>query len=393
MVPLADRVNRVKPSLTLVITAKAAELKRAGKDIISLGAGEPDFDTPDHIKAAGIKAIQSGQTRYTAVDGTPELKEAIIAKFKRDNKIDYAANQILVSSGGKQSFFNLCQAILNDGDEVIIPAPYWVSYPDMALLAGGEPVIIEAGIAQGFKITPEQLAAAITPKTKLVVINSPSNPTGAVYTADELKALGEVLKQHPQIVIASDDMYEHILLTDTPFTNILEVCPELYDRTVVLNGVSKAYSMTGWRIGYAGGPVEVIAGMRKVQSQSTSNPCSISQVASVEALNGSQECIQTMLVEFKKRHEFVVERVNQIPGFKCIRAAGAFYAFMDISEAMQMKGFASDTDFATALLEEKLVAAVPGSGFGADKHLRISFATSMENLVNALDRIDAFMKG
>ncbi|WP_178861457.1 pyridoxal phosphate-dependent aminotransferase [Thiomicrorhabdus cannonii] len=393
MVPLADRVNRVKPSLTLVITAKAAELKRAGKDIISLGAGEPDFDTPEHIKAAGIKAIQSGQTRYTAVDGTPELKEAIIAKFKRDNNIDYAANQILVSSGGKQSFFNLCQAVLNDGDEVIIPAPYWVSYPDMALLAGGEPVIIEAGIAQGFKITPAQLAAAITPKTKIVVINSPSNPTGAVYTADELQALGEVLKQHPQIVIASDDMYEHILLTDTPFTNILEVCPELYDRTVVLNGVSKAYSMTGWRIGYAGGPVEVIAGMRKVQSQSTSNPCSISQAASVEALNGSQECIQTMLVEFKKRHEFVVERVNQIPGFKCIRAAGAFYAFMDISEAMQMKGFASDTDFATALLEEKLVAAVPGSGFGADRHLRISFATSMENLVNALDRIDAFMKG
>ncbi|MDG6777393.1 pyridoxal phosphate-dependent aminotransferase [Thiomicrorhabdus sp. zzn3] len=392
MATLSDRVNRVKPSLTLVITAKAAELKRAGKDIISLGAGEPDFDTPDHIKAAGIKAIQEGQTRYTAVDGTPELKEAIIAKFKRDNHLEYAANQILVSSGGKQSFFNLCQAVLNDGDEVIIPAPYWVSYPDMALLAGGVPVIVEAGIDQGFKITPEQLQAAITANTRMVVINSPSNPTGAVYSADELKALGEVLKQHPDVIIASDDMYEHILLGDMPFTNILEVCPELYDRTVVMNGVSKAYSMTGWRIGYAGGPADIITGMRKVQSQSTSNPCSISQAASVEALNGSQACIQTMLAEFKKRHEYVVERVNQIPGFKCIHADGAFYAFMDISEAMRIKGFETDTDFASALLEEQLVAAVPGSGFGADKHLRISFATSMENLVNALDRMNAFMK-
>ncbi|MDX1347425.1 MAG: pyridoxal phosphate-dependent aminotransferase [Thiomicrorhabdus chilensis] len=392
MVTLSDRVNRVKPSLTLVITAKAAELKRAGKDIISLGAGEPDFDTPEHIKAAGIRAIEGGQTRYTAVDGTPELKEAIQAKFKRDNNLNYEANQILVSSGGKQSFFNLCQAVLNDGDQVVIPAPYWVSYPDMALLAGGEPVIVEAGIEQGFKISAQQLSETITEKTKMVVINSPSNPTGAVYTVEELKALGEVLKQHPDIIIASDDMYEHILLGDTPFTNILEVCPELTDRTVVMNGVSKAYSMTGWRIGYAGGPVDIITGMRKVQSQSTSNPCSISQAASVEALNGSQECIQTMLVEFKKRHTFVVERVNQIPGFKCIHADGAFYAFMDISEAMKLKGFETDADFATALLEEKQVAAVPGSGFGADKHLRISFATSMENLVNALDRIDAFMK-
>jgi aspartate aminotransferase len=392
MTSLSDRVNRVKPSLTLVITAKAAELKRAGKDIISLGAGEPDFDTPEHIKAAGIAAIQNGQTRYTAVDGTPELKEAIRAKFKRDNQLDFAMNQILVSSGGKQSFFNLCQAVLNDGDEVIIPAPYWVSYPDMALLAGGEPVIIEANIEQGFKITAQQLQAAITAKTKIVVINSPSNPTGAIYSADELKALADVLLGYPDILIASDDMYEHILLTDLPFTNILQVCPELTPRTIVLNGVSKAYSMTGWRIGYAGGPVEIIAGMRTVQSQSTSNPCSISQAASVEALNGSQDCIQTMLVEFKKRNEFVTERVNQIPGFKCIKADGAFYAFMDISEAMRLKGFATDSEFANALLEQQLVAAVPGSGFGADKHLRISFATSMQNLVNALDRMEAFMQ-
>ncbi len=389
---LSNRVNRVKPSLTLVITAKAAELKRAGKDIISLGAGEPDFDTPDHIKAAGIHAIENGQTRYTAVDGTPELKDAIIAKFKRDNHLNFAADQILVSSGGKQSFYNLCQGILDDGDEVIIPAPYWVSYPDMALLAGGEPIIIEAGIEQGFKITASQLEAAITPKTKLVVINSPSNPTGAVYTPEELKALGEVLTKHPDILIASDDMYEHILLTDTPFTNILEVCPELTDRTVVMNGVSKAYSMTGWRIGYAGGPKDIIAAMRKVQSQSTSNPCSISQAASVEALNGDQGCIQTMLVEFKKRHDFVVERINQIPGFKCIPAAGAFYAFMDVRDAMKQKGFETDADFATAILEEVDVAAVPGSGFGAEGYLRISFATSMDNLVNALDRIDGFMQ-
>jgi len=391
MANLSDRVNRVKPSLTLVITAKTQELKRAGKDIISLGAGEPDFDTPEHIKAAGIAAIQNGQTRYTAVDGTADLKEAIIAKFKRDNGLDYQMNQILVSSGGKQSFYNLCQAVLNDGDEVIIPAPYWVSYPDMALLAGGEPVVIEADIEQGFKITAAQLEAAITPKTKMLVLNSPSNPTGAVYTASELKAIGDVLVKHPNIIIASDDMYEHIMLSDVKFTNLLEVSPELYDRTIVMNGVSKAYSMTGWRIGYAGGPVELIAGMRKVQSQSTSNPCSISQAAAVEALNGPQECIQTMLVEFKKRHLYVVDRINALPGFKCIHADGAFYAFMDITEAMQIKGYKTDTDFVAALLDQKLVAAVPGSAFGADNHMRFSFATSMENLTNALDRIEAFM--
>ncbi len=391
MAQLSDRVNRVKPSLTLVITAKAQELKRAGKDIISLGAGEPDFDTPDHIKAAGIAAIENGETRYTAVDGTADIKEAIIAKFKRDNGLDYGMNQILVSSGGKQSFYNLCQAALNDGDEVIIPAPYWVSYPDMCLLAGAQPVIIQAGIDQGFKITAEQLSAAITKKTRMLALNSPSNPTGAVYSAEELKAIGDVLAKHPEIIIASDDMYEHIMLGDAKFSNILEVCPELYERTVVLNGVSKAYSMTGWRIGYAGGPVDLIAGMRKVQSQSTSNPCSISQAAAVEALNGSQECIQTMLVEFKKRHQYVVDRINSFEGFKCIFADGAFYAFMDISGAMQAKGYATDAEFVEALLEQQLVAAVPGSAFGANNHMRFSFATRMENLVKALDRVEAFM--
>ena len=392
MTRLSKRVNRVKPSLTLIITAKSAELKQAGKDIISLGAGEPDFGTPEHIKTAGIKAIESEKTRYTAVDGIPELKDAIIAKFKRDNRLSYQANQILVSSGGKQSFYNLCQAVLNDGDEVIIPAPYWVSYPDMALLAGGEPVIVEAGIEQGFKITAKQLAGAITSKTKLLVLNSPSNPTGAIYSAEELKQIGNILVKHPNIIIASDDMYEHIILREKTFTNILEVSPELADRTIVMNGVSKAYSMTGWRIGYAAGPVDLIAAMRKVQSQSTSNPCSISQYASVEALNGSQECIQTMLTQFKKRHLFVVERINQIPGFKCIHADGAFYAFMNVEKAMQQKGFTTDADMATAILEQVEVAVVPGSAFGADKHLRISFATSMDNLINALDRIESFMQ-
>ncbi|UQB42724.1 pyridoxal phosphate-dependent aminotransferase [Thiomicrospira microaerophila] len=392
MALLSDRVNRVKPSLTLVISAKAGELKRAGKDIISLGAGEPDFDTPEHIKTAGIQAIQQGQTRYTAVDGTTELKQAIQAKFKRDNGLDYELNEILVSSGGKQSFYNLCQAVLNEGDEVIIPAPYWVSYPDMALLAGGEPVIIETGIEQNFKITAEQLSNAITNKTRMVVINSPSNPTGAIYTADELKSLANVLLQHPNILIASDDMYEHIILGEIQFTNILEVCPELKNRTLVLNGVSKAYSMTGWRIGYAGGPAHYIKAMKTVQSQSTSNPCSISQAASVAALNGTQTCIQTMLTAFKERHDFVVKRINQIPGFKCLPADGAFYMFINVSEAMKMKGFETDADLANAILEQVDVAAVPGSGFGAEGYLRISFATSMTLLENALDRIDNFMR-
>lgn len=392
MALLSDRVQRVKPSLTLVISAKAAELKRAGKAIISLGAGEPDFDTPDHIKAAGIHAIQDGQTRYTAVDGIPELKQAIQAKFKRDNGLDYAADEILVSSGGKQSFYNLCQALLNDGDEVIIPAPYWVSYPDMALLAGANPVIIETQIEQNFKITAQQLAAAITPNTRMLVLNSPSNPTGAIYTTQELRAIADLLLDHPNIFIASDDMYEHIILGDVGFTNILEVCPALRDRTLVLNGVSKAYSMTGWRIGYAGGPKAIIKAMKTVQSQSTSNPCSISQAAAVAALNGDQACIQTMLNAFKQRHDFVVQRVNQIPGFKCLPADGAFYMFINVSEAVNIKGLANDAELASAILEHAEVAAVPGSGFGSEGHLRISFATSMAQLEEAFDRIDQFMR-
>jgi len=305
-VQLSNRVQAIKPSPTLAVTNKAAELKAAGQDIIGLGAGEPDFDTPDHIKAAAIEAINAGQTKYTAVDGTPALKKAIIEKFKRDNNLDYEANQILVSSGGKQSFFNLALAILNPGDEVIIPAPYWVSYPDMVLVAEGSPVVLETSADTRFKITPDQLEQAITDRTRLFVINSPSNPSGMAYSMDELKALGDVLKRHPQVMIATDDMYEPILWTGAAFANIVNATPELYDRTFVLNGVSKAYSMTGWRIGYAAGPAKVIGAMKKIQSQSTSNPASISQAAAVAALNGPQDCVKVMVEAFKERHDYLV---------------------------------------------------------------------------------------
>jgi aspartate aminotransferase len=397
-VNLSHRVQAIKPSPTLAVTARAAALKAEGRDIIGLGAGEPDFDTPQPIKDAAIAAINSGFTKYTAVDGTPGLKAAIIAKFKRDNGLDYTPQQILVSCGGKQSFFNLVQAVVNAGDEVIIPAPYWVSYPDIVILADGKPVIVEAGIEQGFKIAPAQLQAAITPRTRLVVINSPSNPTGAVYTADELAALGAVLRQHPQVLIATDDMYEHIRLDDVPFVNILNVCPDLYPRTLVLNGVSKAYSMTGWRIGYCGGPEAIIRAMTNVQSQSTSNPTSISQVAAEAALNGDQTCIAPMLAAFKQRHRFVVDGLNDIPGFKCVDSGGAFYAFPDVREAIArlhaggaIKA-ASDLDFSEYLLLEAGVAVVPGSAFGAAGYIRLSFATSNANLEKALARIAAAMK-
>ena len=310
---LSDRVQRIKPSPTLAITSKAAELRAQGKDIIGLGAGEPDFDTPDHIKQAAIEAINAGKTKYTPVDGTPGLKKAVIDKFKRENGLDYEAGQILVSSGGKQSFFNMALALLNDGDEAIIPAPYWVSYPDMVKVAGGVPVILETDLDSRFKITPQQLEQAITPKTRLFVINSPSNPSGMAYSKEELAALGEVLKKHPDIVIATDDMYEHILWTGQPFVNIVNACPELYDRTVVMNGVSKAYSMTGWRIGYAGGPQKLIAAMKKVQSQSTSNPASISQAAAEAALSGDQQCVKDMVKAFKERHDYVVDAPSSCP--------------------------------------------------------------------------------
>ena len=386
---LSARVQAVKPSPTLAITARAAALRAEGKDVIGLGAGEPDFDTPDHIKAAAIEAINSGKTKYTAVDGTASLKQAIIDKFKRDNGFDYAAEQILVSVGGKQSFYNLAQAILDAGDEVIIPAPYWVSYPDMTLLADGVPVVVECGAETQFKMTPEQLAASITPKTRLFVINSPSNPTGMAYSKDELAALGEVLRQHPHVLIATDDMYEHILWDAGSFVNILNACPDLTDRTMVLNGVSKAYSMTGWRIGYTAGPANIIKAMKKIQSQSTSNPTSISQYAAEAALNGSQQCIADMMVHFKQRHDYVVDRLNKMPGVNCLSTDGTFYVFPSVTGLIDaIDGVNDDLELAEYLIEKAGVALVPGSAFGSPGFARISIATSMENLSNALDRIE-----
>ena len=387
-ITLANRIQRVKPSPTLAVTARVAELRAAGKDIIGLGAGEPDFDTPDHIKAAGIQAIKDGLTRYTAVDGTPTLKKAIIAKFKRDNGLDYAADQILVSCGGKQSFYNLCQAMLNAGDEVIIPAPYWVSYPDMVLLAEAEPVIVPTGVDSHFKISAEQLDAAITSKTRLFVINSPSNPTGVAYSRAELESLGEVLRKHPQVLIATDDMYEHILWSEEPFSNILDACPDLYERTIVLNGVSKVYAMTGWRIGYAGGPADLIKAMKKVQSQSTSNPASISQAAAQAALEGDQSCIKPMIKAFRERHDFVVEALNRIPGVVCLPADGTFYCFPQVQAVIdRLDAVNNDIELAEYLLDNAGVALVPGSAFGAPGYVRISFATSMDILKDALARL------
>jgi aspartate aminotransferase len=384
---LSQRVQKVKPSATLAMTARAAKLKAEGKDIIGLAAGEPDFDTPAHISDAGIEAIRKGITRYTAVDGTAELKDAIIAKFKRDNSLTYDRSQILVSSGAKQTCFNACTALLDPGDECVIPAPYWVSYPDMALLADGVPVFAYAGPSQSYKITAAQLAAAITPRTKLFIINSPSNPTGAAYTKSELQALGQVLARHPQIVIAADEMYEHIYWAPEPFTSFAQANPSLYDRTITINGVSKAYAMTGWRIGYCGGPREIVAAMSTVQGQSTSNASSISQRAATVALNGDQTCVGEMNKAFKARHDFVVAGLNAIPGISCLPGAGTFYAFANVEGAMRSLGLKDDAEFAEYLLANALVAVVPGSGFGAPNHIRISFACSMDTLKDALSRI------
>jgi aspartate aminotransferase len=386
-IAVSKRVKRIKPSPTLAVTARAAQLKAEGKDIIGLGAGEPDFDTPAHIAEAGIAAIRSGFTRYTNVDGIPELKDAIIAKFKRDNDLSYQRNQILVSAGAKHTIFNLVLALLDSGDEVIIPAPYWVSYPDMVLLADGEPVIIHTTAAHGYKITPKQLQAAITPKTRLVILNSPSNPTGAAYTRAELAALGAVLLEHPKIIVGTDDMYEHIWWGPEPFCSLVTACPELYDRTVTINGVSKSYAMTGWRIGYCGGPAELIKAMATIQGQSTSNATSISQKAATVALNGDQQCVVEMNKAFKARHDYVVERLNRIRGVSCLPGFGTFYAFADVSEAMKNLQISDDNAFAERLITDALVAVVPGSGFGAPGHMRLSFACSMETLEKALDRI------
>ncbi len=387
-VSLSQRVQKVKPSPTLAVTARAAKLKAEGKDIIGLGAGEPDFDTPAHIAEAGIDAIRKGITRYTAVDGTVELKDAIVAKFRRENALTYDRGQIIVSSGAKQTCFNVCAAVLDPGDECLIPAPYWVSYPDMALLADGVPVSLYAGPEQGYKITPAQLAAAITPRSKLLFMNSPSNPTGAAYTKAELQALGAVLAAHPRIVIASDEMYEHIYWAPEPFTSFAAANPHLYDRTVTINGVSKAYAMTGWRIGYCGAPRELTAAMSTVQGQSTSNASSISQRAATVALNGDQSCVATMNRAFKERHDYVVAALNAMPGVSCRPGAGTFYAFANVAGAMRALGIADDNAFAEYLLIEGGVAVVPGSGFGAPGHMRISFACSLQTLEEAMRRIE-----
>ena len=392
-IKLSDCVGRIKESPTLAITAKAARYKSEGKDIIGLAAGEPDFDTPQHIKDAAKKAIDNGFTNYTPVSGIPSLKKAIIDKFKRDNSLEYAPNEVIVGVGGKQCIFNFCLAILNAGDEVIIPAPYWVSYADIALVSNAKPVIVECGIEQKFKMTALQLEKAITPKTKLLMLNSPSNPTGAVYSKEELESLAKILIKHPNILIGTDDMYEHVKLKDMPFYNILNVEPSLKDRCVVMNGVSKAYSMTGWRIGFAAGPSYIIKAMEIIQSQSTSNPTSISQVAAEAALSGDQACMQPMIKAFRERHDFVVKSFNEIAGLSCIEAEGAFYAFPDARKAIEnlynKKILKEKNDLALAdyLLEKEGVAVVPGSAFGAEGYFRISFATSMKNLIEALTRI------
>jgi aspartate aminotransferase len=392
---LSTTLARVKPSPTIAVTTKAAELKAAGRDVIGLGAGEPDFDTPQNIKDAAVAAIADGKTKYTAVDGIPQLKQAICAKFERDNGLSYTPSQVSVGTGGKQILYNALMATLNPGDEVVIPAPYWVSYPDMVLLAGGEPVIATATLEQDFKLTAEALEAAITPKTKWLIFNSPSNPTGAGYSRDELKALTDVLLRHPHVWVMSDDMYEHLAYDDFKFCTPAEVEPALYDRTLTVNGVSKAYAMTGWRIGYAAGPEHLIAAMRKIQSQSTSNPCTVSQWAAVEALNGTQEYIPTNNEMFVRRRNLVVSMLNEIDGIVCPTPEGAFYVYPSIAGLIGKttpKGTVIENDeiFATALLEETGVAVVFGAAFGLSPNFRISYATSDELLKEACGRIQRF---
>lgn len=386
-IKVSARVAQVKPSATIAMSMKAAELRAQGHDIISLSMGEPDFDTPEHIRAAAIKAINDGQTRYTAVDGTPRLKQAVIDKLKRDNHLDYEPTQILVSNGAKQSIYNLLQATINEGDEILIPAPYWVSYPDMCRLADGEPVILSTTPKTDYLITPNQLAASITEQTRMLMLNSPSNPTGQAYSRRQLEEIGEVLLEHPRILICSDDIYEHIWWADEPFASIGEVVPALKDRLVVVNGVSKGYAMTGWRIGYAAGPAHVIKEMRKVQGQSTSNPCSISQAAAEAALSGDQQCVAEMCRAFRERHDWLVPALNAIDGVSCIAGRGAFYVFADFSAAIDSLGLKDDLALAEHLLEHAGVATVPGTAFGGPGHLRLSFACSMGTLKTAVDRI------
>ena len=385
---VANRAASIKPSPTLAVTAKAAELRAAGRDIIALSAGEPDFDTPSHIKQAAVKAIHDGKTKYTAAGGLPELKQAVVDKFQRENALSYKPEQVLVSCGAKHSIYNLMQALLNPGEEVIIPAPYWVSYPDMAKLTGAEPVVIKTGLENRFKITRKQLHGAITDKSRLLMINSPSNPTGVSYSETELTEIAALLTEHPEIIILTDDIYEHILWGQSGFKNIVNVCPELYDRTVVVNGVSKAYSMTGWRIGYLGGPLPLVKAAQKIQSQSTSNPSSISQYAAIAALTGDQTYINESMAIFKQRHDFVHAGLNSIDGVECTASDGTFYSFPNMQGVIdKLDGINNDIELGEYLLEQAEVALVPGSAFGAKGYMRLSYATSMENLETALERL------
>lgn len=384
---IADRVRPMHPSSTSALAARTSELRVAGHEIIGMGAGELDFDTPEHIKKAAKDAIDHGFTKYTPVDGIPELKQAVINKFSKENQLEYSMKQVMVSCGCKQTLYNLAQAVLNEGDEVIIPAPYWVSYPDIIKLASGTPIFIHADIKQGFKITPKQLEATITKKTRLIFINSPSNPTGVHYSPEELAELGAVLEQYPNIIVATDDIYEHMLWEGTPFKNILNVCPNLYNRGVILNGVSKAYSMTGWRIGYAAGPELLIQKMKTIQSQSTSNPSSISQYAALAAIEGDQSFVHEVVSTLKERHDFVYKALHKIDGIECIPCQGTFYIFPNIQKVMLRLGINTDVEFSEFLIDKAKIAVVPGSAFGAPNHIRVSFATSMENLEVAMQSL------
>ena len=387
---LSNRVQRIKPSPTLGLSVRVNQLKAQGRDIINLGLGEPDFDTPQLIKEAGINAINEGYTKYTAVEGLLNLRKAVVEKFKCENHLVYTVDQILISLGSKQGIYNLAQAILNEGDEAIIPAPYWVSYLDIVLLAGGVPVAIPTDIKNHFKITPQQLSDAITPKTKLLILNSPNNPSGMMYSKQELMALGEVLKKHPSIVIASDDMYEHIQWTGENFCNILNACPALFSRTVIFNGVSKTYAMTGWRIGYCAGPKEIITAMTNIQSQSTSSANAMAQVAAENALQGSQDCVETMRRAYQKRHDFLVKAVNEIPGVNCLASSGSFYIFPDFSEFMtRHKNIKDDLALAEYFLMKANVAMIPGSAFGVPNCMRISFVVEIDKLGEAVERISS----
>ncbi len=389
---LSDRVKKVKPSATITISAKAMDLRANGIDVISLSAGEPDFDTPVHIKQAAIEAINKGQTKYTQVDGTPELKDAIISKFNRDNNLHYQRENIIVSTGAKQTLYNLFQSVLGSDDEVVIISPYWVSYPDMVILADAKPVIVETHQEDDFNIDMDSFKAALTDKTKLLILNSPSNPTGITYKKEQYESMGKILSDYPNVLIATDDMYEHIYWGDEPFTSFAEACPNLFDRTITVNGVSKAYAMTGWRIGYCGAPESIVKGMKKVQGQSTSNPSSISQVAAIAALNGSHDVIKMMVDEYKKRHDYMCDALNEINGFNTSPGTGAFYLFPQVRSVIESKGFADDIEFSSFLIDQANVAVIPGSAFGAEGSIRISYATSMELLKESISRIKSSLE-